>query len=73
MSGYDDLKSKYKEGYRCIYTEKDDNDTLTMHLKNFRDEKIHTLQAKGDMEIGQIEDFLGKLNEIKKKNGPDCY
>ena len=73
MSGsYDDLKEKYKEGYRCIYTEKDDNDTMTMHLKNFREEKIHTLQAKGDMEIGQIEDFLDKLKQIEKKNGYDC-
>lgn len=73
LSGsYDDLKEKYKEGYRCIYTEKDDNDTMTMHLKNFREEKIHTLQAKGDMEIGQIEDFLDKLKQIEKKNGYDC-
>lgn len=74
MSGsYDDLKNKYKEGYRCIYTEKGDDDTMTMHLKNFREEKIHTIQAKGDMEISQIEDFLGKLNEVKKKYGHDCH
>ena len=46
---------------------------MTMHLKNFREEKIHTIQAKGDMEIGQIEDFLDKLNDIKKNKGSDCY
>ena len=45
---------------------------MTMHLKNFREEKIHTLQAKGDIEIGQIEYFLDKFKQIEKKNDYDC-
>jgi len=73
MSDFDELKEKYKDGYRCIYTEKDATDGLTMHLKNFREEKIHTMQVKSDMEIGQIEDFLDQLNEIKKSRGHDCH
>lgn len=73
MSEFDELKQKYKDGYRCIYTEKDGNDELTMHLKNFREEKIHTMQVKSDMEIGQIEDFLNQLNQIKKNKGHDCH
>lgn len=73
MSEFDELKQKYKDGYRCIYTEKDGNDGLTMHLKNFREEKIHTMQVKSDMEIGQIEDFLNQLNQIKKNKGHDCH
>lgn len=73
MSNLDELKQKYKDGYRCIYTEKDQADGLTMHLKNFREEKIHTMQVKSDMEIGQIEGFLDELNQIKKTKGHDCH
>lgn len=73
MSDFKELKQKYKDGYRCIYTEKDETDGLTMHLKNFREEKIHTMQVKSDMEIGQIEDFLDQLNQIKKSKGHDCH
>ena len=73
MSNFDELKQKYQEGYRCIYTEKDENEGRTMHLKNFREEKIHTMQVKSDMEIGQIEDFLDQINQIKKTKGHDCH
>ena len=73
MSNFDELKQKYQEGYRCIYTEKDENEGMTMHLKNFREEKIHTMQVKSDMEIGQIEDFLDQINQIKKTKGHDCH
>lgn len=73
MNQFDDLKQKYKEGYRCIYTEKSDAKGMTVHLKNFREEKIHTMQVKSDMEIGQIEDFLDQINQIKKQKGHDCH
>lgn len=73
MSDLDTLKQKYKDGYRCIYTEKDETDGMTMHLKNFREEKIDTMQVKSDMEIGQIEDFLNELNALKRKKGHDCH
>ena len=73
MSNLEQLKQKYKDGYRCIYTEKDQADGLTMHLKNFREEKIRTMRVKSDMEIGQIESFLDELNEIKKTKGHDCH
>ncbi len=73
MSDLNELKQKYKEGYRCIYTEKDPNEGMTMHLKNFREEKIHTMQVKSDMEIGEIEDFLAQINQIKKSKGHDCH
>lgn len=73
MSDLNALKQKYQEGYRCIYTEKDSNEGMTMHLKNFREEKIHTMQVKSDMEIGQIENFLDEINQIKKAKGHDCH
>ncbi len=73
MNDLEELKQKYKDGYRCIYTEKEGNDNLTMHLKNFRQEKIHTMNVKGDMEIGRIEDFLGELDKVKRKTGHDCH
>lgn len=71
MNDLNELKQKYQEGYRCIYTEKDDKEGVTMHLKNFREEKIHTMNVKNDMEIGQIEDFLDQVNQMKKKKGND--
>lgn len=73
MDNFEALKQKYKEGYRCIYSEKDQDNGLSMHLKNFREEKIATMQFKDDMEIGQIEDFLGKLEKVKKRTGHDCH
>lgn len=73
MNDLNELKQKYQEGFRCIYTEKDDVQGLTMHLKNFREEKLHTMQVKSDMEIGQIEDFLDQMNQIKKQKGHDCH
>ena len=73
MNEFKELKDKYNEGFRCIYTEKDEDNGLTMHLKNFREEKIHTIHAKGDMEIGQIEDYLDQLNKLKKRTGHDCH
>lgn len=73
MSDFDELKQKYKDGYRCIYTEKDLNEGMILHLKNFREEKIHTMQVKSNMEIGQIEDFLDQLNQLKRVKGHDCH
>ena len=73
MSDLDQLKQKYNEGYRCIYTEKDDSTGLTMHLKNFREEKICTMSVDNNMEIGQIESFLDSLNKLKKTKGHDCH
>ena len=49
MNDLNELKQKYQEGFRCIYTEKDDVQGLTMHLTNFREEKLHTMQVKSDM------------------------
>lgn len=73
MNVYDELKNNYKEGYRCIYSEKDKQNGLTLYLKNFTSEHTKKLNTSNDMEIGQIEDFLDKLEEIKKKAGHDCY
>ena len=33
MNDLNELKQKYQEGFRCIYTEKNDTEGLTMHLK----------------------------------------
>ena len=73
MDNLNELKQRYKDGYRCIYTEKDGGEGMTMHLKNFREEKIHTMQVTDNMEIGEIEDFLDQLNQVKKAKGHDCH
>ncbi len=73
MSKFDEFKNKYADGYRCIYKETTDDLGTTMHLKNFYTEQIHTINTKNDMEIGQIEDFLSQLEEVKKQSGHDCH
>lgn len=73
MDKFEELKNKYKEGYRCIYKENDAAKGTTMHLKNFYTEKIDTINTKNDMEIGQIEDFLHQLEQVKKQSGHDCH
>ena len=73
MSKFDEFKSKYTDGYRCIYKDNDDKKGMTIHLKNFSTEKIETINTKNDMEIGQIEDFLGQLEKVRKQTGHDCH
>lgn len=72
MDDFNGLKEKYKDGYRCIYSEKNADNSMTMHLKNFYKEKIATMKINSDMEIGKIENFLDELDKIKKKTGADC-
>ena len=73
MSSFEEFKNRYNEGYRCIYKEKHGEEGLTVHLKNFFTEKIDTFNTKNAMEIGQIEDFLDKLEKVKKCQGHDCH
>ena len=66
-----ELQDKYAAGYRCVYQDKQDG--LTLELKNFTSEKLHTIHSKNDMEIGQISDFLEKLSKECHKYGTDCH
>lgn len=72
MNVYDELRKKYKDGYRCIYREKDSQNGLTIYLKDFISERTSKLNTRNDMEIGEIENFLDRLDQIKKKTGHDC-
>ncbi|OON99639.1 MAG: hypothetical protein ATN35_11605 [Epulopiscium sp. Nele67-Bin004] len=69
MDNYDELKSKYKDGYRCIYSEGEGED-LTLHLKNFEKEKICTISSNQKMEIGEMENFLDAI-DVQKAQGYD--
>ncbi|OON91182.1 MAG: hypothetical protein ATN34_00240 [Epulopiscium sp. Nele67-Bin002] len=66
----DEFKAKYAEGYRCI-CEEADGENVTLHLKNFEKEKIHTISTNVNMEIGEIADFLDSVDLEKKLNGDD--
>lgn len=67
----EDLKDKYNEGYRCIY--KENAEGCTLHLKNFEKEKIYTINSNDTMEIGEIDNFLDQLDQVKKDVGHDCF
>lgn len=66
-----ELQDKYTEGYRCVYQDRQDG--LTLELKNFTSEKLHTIHSKNDMEIGQITDFLDTVNKECQRYGTDCH
>ncbi len=67
----DDLKEKYSQGYRCICEEAEKGGNVTLHLKNFEKEKIHTISTNNKMEIGEIADFLDGVDVEKKLHGDD--
>lgn len=69
MDNLAQLKTKYDEGYRCIYKEK--GSQSTWHLKNFKQEKICTISSNDRMEIGEIDHFLDQIDIYKKKQGHD--
>lgn len=65
------FKKKYEEGYRCIFKE-NESKGCTYHLKDFRTEKIESIKAKNQMEVGEIEDFLDFLKDVKERQGNEC-
>jgi hypothetical protein len=66
---YEELKDKYADGYRCIYS--DTSDGCTLHLKQFETEKSCTISSHDKMEIGEMFDFLDKIELTKKTQGYD--
>jgi len=66
-----DIKENYKNGFRCIHSEIE-NDTYTLHLKNFNTEKIKTISTSNLYEISEIKRYLQQLNKVTKHTGYDC-
>lgn len=58
----DELKEKYKEGFRCIRTDQE-NEELTIHLKNFYNEKTDTMKCSNQEEIKQLTDYIVSMTE----------
>ncbi|ONI38929.1 hypothetical protein AN639_04170 [Candidatus Epulonipiscium fishelsonii] len=71
MDNLEELKRKYHEGYRCIFREQ--NDGFTIHLKNFEEEKLHTVFSNENMEIGAMENFLEDIEDYVKVTGHDSF
>ncbi|OON97972.1 MAG: hypothetical protein ATN32_05035 [Candidatus Epulonipiscium fishelsonii] len=71
MDNLEELKKKYHEGYRCIF--KEQNDGLTVHLKNFEEEKLHCISSHENMEIGAMENFLDDIEDHIKIKGHDSF
>lgn len=69
MDNLEQIKSRYSDGYRCIY--KDKGDTSTWHLKDFKQEKICTISSNDRMEIGEIDHFLDQIEKQQKGQGYD--
>lgn len=59
---FEKLKEKYKEGFRCIRSD-ESNGELTVHLKNFYNEKIDSLKSDNPEEIRQILDYIQSVTE----------
>ncbi|NLK96989.1 hypothetical protein [Defluviitalea saccharophila] len=59
---FEDLKEKYKQGYRCIRTE-NENGTMKIYLKNFETEKTETMVTNNHEEISQINQYIHTVTE----------
>jgi len=64
------IKENYKNGFRCIHSEIENN-TYTMHLKNFNTEKIKTISTNNLYEINEIKRYLQELDFITESTGCD--
>ena len=60
------IKENYKNGFRCIHSEIQ-NDTYTLHLKNFSTEKIKTISTSNLYEISEIKRYLEESKQIHNK------
>lgn len=56
------LKKMYEQGYRCIRTE-DINNTMTVYLKNFENEKVDTVSTDKLAEKNQINDYITSMTK----------
>ncbi len=66
-----DLKTNYKNGFRCIHSEIS-NDAYTLHLKNFATEQSKILSTANLYEISKIKDYLKRFEDITERAGHDC-
>ncbi|KNF09435.1 hypothetical protein CLPU_3c02140 [Gottschalkia purinilytica] len=53
-----EIKNLYENGFRCIRYDNGEDGKLTVHLKNFEDEKIDTLIYNDEEQILQIKNFI---------------
>lgn len=61
MNKFNDLKNLYEDGYRCIYHDSKENNTYTIYLKNFYNEKSEVLELDDENEFNQFKDYISNL------------
>jgi len=60
----EELKEKYKDGFRCIRTENIDNE-MNIYLKNFYTEEIDTMKCSHPDEIEKLNSFIDSMTETE--------
>lgn len=62
MSDFNELKSLYEDGYRCIYQEGEENNR-TIYLKNFDSDYSKSLEVNlnDENEFNQFQDYINNL------------
>ncbi len=62
MSGFNELKSLYQDGYRCIYHDGEENNR-TIYLKNFDNDYSKALEVNinDENEFNQFQDYINDL------------
>lgn len=60
MENFNDLKSLYEDGYRCIYQDGTEGDR-NIYLKNFYDEKSTVVNLQDENEFSQFQDYINGL------------
>ena len=63
MSDFNELKTLYEDGYRCIYQNNKDNNH-TIYLKNFYDDYSKALEVNinDENEFNKFQNYINDLN-----------
>ena len=60
MPNFNYLKGLYEDGYRCIY-HNSENNTHTIYLKNFDNEKSEVVELNKAEDFYQFQNYINEL------------
>lgn len=60
MTNFNYIKGLYEDGYRCIY-HNSENNTHTIYLKNFDNEKSEVVELNKSEDFSQFQNYINEL------------
>ena len=62
---FEKLQRLYEQGYRCIRYDDVKDEKMNVYLKNFDNEKSHSMEITTYTDKAQIIDYINKYNLFK--------